>query len=194
MKNDTHSRGKITRRDIGRRRRRRNAGARRRSRLGAALPAGGAAHQGAGGVPRSRSARHRRGLRQRRLCLQLEDHRRAAGLQQPHRALGASASPSASNTAPAEIERVDIYKTKRPNAPVHDLHPWRQLARRPRRAVHRLCRAVREGGREFRGGRFHQCAARPAATSSRWSTSAAARSPGPSATPRALAAMPTRSI
>ena len=80
---------------------------------------------------------------------------------------------------PAEIERVDIYKTKRAErAGAVFIHggSWRGG---PRRAVHRLRRAVREGGREFRGGRFHQRAARPAATSSRWSTSAAARWPGP---------------
>ena len=39
-----------------------------------------------------------------------------------------------------------------------DLHPWRKLAGRARRAVRGLCRAVRQGRCQFRRGRFHQCA------------------------------------
>ena len=50
---------------------------------------------------------------------------------------------------PAEIEKVDIYKTKRPNAPDHDLSARRRLARRPLGAGRLSRRAVRQGRRNF---------------------------------------------
>ena len=113
--------------------------------------------KGSGGVPGPRPDRYRRGLRQRRLCLQLQDHRRAARLQQPDRAVRARQARARQIRAGRDRARRHLQGQAAERAGA-DFHPRRKLARRPRRAVHHLCRAVREGGREFRGGRFHQCA------------------------------------
>ena len=118
------------------------------ARVGAALPAGGAAQKGPAGVPRPRPDRYRRGLRQRRLCLQFQEHRRAARLQQPDRAI-VLGKPERVKYGPAEIELRRHLQDPAAERAGAGIHPRRQLARRPRRAVRHLCRAVRRAGANF---------------------------------------------
>ncbi len=66
------------------------------------------------------------------------------------------AKPQRLKYGPAEIERARFLQGQATERAGAGIHPRRQLAGRARRAVHDLCRAVREGGREFRRGRFHQ--------------------------------------
>jgi hypothetical protein len=57
----------------------------------------------------------------------------------------------------SEIEKLDIYRTKRANAPVNIFVHGGALARQPRR---RLCvprRTIRDGGGALRHSRLHQC-------------------------------------
>ena len=112
--------------------------------------------KGPAGVSRPRPDRYRRGLRQRRLRLQFEDHRRAPRLQQPHRAGACSAKPERVKYGPAEIERLDFYKAKQPNAPVLVfIHggSWRG-GRAEQFATY--AEPFVKAGANFVGARFHQ--------------------------------------
>ena len=92
------------------------------------------------------------------------------------------------------IEGVDVWKTKRPNAPVLIyLHggSWQSGRSAGFRA---LRRAVRQRRRAFRPRSISPMCGRPRATCFRWSINAAARSHGPIAMPPNSAAIPSGSI
>jgi len=93
----------------------------------------------------------------------------------------------------ADIEKVDIYKTKR-----RTRRSWCSsmggLAQRAVGQLRHLCRAVHQGGGQLSSRSTSTTCARPRATCFRWSTSAGGRSLGSTGTPRVSAAMPTSSI
>ncbi len=57
---------------------------------------------------------------------------------------------------PTEIEKADIYRTRARQRAGQRLHPWRRLARQPRRRLRVPGGAVRQCGRALRRPRLHQ--------------------------------------